>query len=236
MLRIDGRRPDQLRDISIEPDYFRKNDVLVSFGASKVLCYASIEHRVPQWLMGAGVGWLTAEYSMLPSAGDPRQRRERPSPSGRSHEIQRLIGRSLRAAIDLSVIPPMTIHIDCDVLVADGGTRTASITGAMVALANLIYLEKKRFKVAPLKCLAAAISVGISAGSAVLDLNYIEDRDAEVDANIVGLSGGDFAEIQATSEKGTYSRKQLDEMLDLASPALDMLYGMQRDATRYEGI
>ena len=236
MLRIDGRKPDQLREIVIEPDHFRKNDVLVSFGATKVLCYASIEHRVPQWLMGAGVGWLTAEYAMLPSAGDPRQRRERPSPSGRSHEIQRLIGRSLRAAIDLSLVPPLTIHIDCDVLVADGGTRTASITGAMVALANLIQLESKRFKQAPIKCLAAAISVGISAGVAVLDLNYIEDRDAEVDANIVGLSGGDFAEVQATSEKGTYSRAQLDEMLDLATPALDTLYNLQRAATKYQGL
>lgn len=236
MIRIDGRQPDQLREVTIEPDTFRKNDVLVCFGATKVLCYASIEARVPHWLMGAGCGWLTAEYSMLPSAGDPRQKRERPNPSGRTQEIQRLIGRSLRAAIKLDALPPLTIHIDCDVIVADGGTRTASITGAMVALANLLHSESHRFDSQIVSHLVAAVSVGITSGTPVLDLNYVEDRDADVDANIVGMAGGDFAEVQSTSEHGTFNRDQLNALLDLASPALESLYDLQRKVIRLKGI
>ena len=236
MTRLDGRNPDQMREVLIQPDYFRKNDVLVSYGATKVLCFASLEQRVPHWLVGAGTGWLTADYNMLPSAGNPRQQRERPNPSGRTQEIQRLIGRSLRAAIDLSAVPPMTIHVDCDVILADGGTRTASITGGMVALANLIGQEAGKFKGNPLLRLVAAVSVGLVRGEAVLDLNYIEDRDADVDANVVGMSDGDFAEVQATSEHGSYSREQLDQMLDLAAPALKTLYGMQREAIKDTGM
>lgn len=228
MARIDGRQLTDMREVAIEPDYFRKNDALISCGATKVLCYASIEERVPAWLAGAGAGWLTAEYSMLPSAGDPRQNRERRSLSGRTQEIQRLIGRSLRAALDLSMLPPMTIHIDCDVIVADGGTRTASITGGMVALANLAATESHRFRGTPLKCLAAAVSVGVVDGEPRLDMNYVEDRDAEVDANVIGLSNGGFAEIQATNEHGAFSREHLDGMLDLAQTALDQLYELQR--------
>lgn len=228
MARIDGRKPDQLREITIQPDLFRKNDVLIAYGATRVLCYASIEGRVPPWLVGAGCGWLAAEYNMLPSAGEPRQQRERPYPSGRTHEIQRLIGRSLRAALNLDNLPPMTIHIDCDVIVADGGTRTASITGGMVALANLIHSEGHRFNRPVLKQLVAAVSVGIVKGEPALDLNYVEDRDADVDANVVGLASGGFADVQSTSEHGTFSREQLAAMLDLAAPALEAIYELQR--------
>jgi len=236
MARLDGRNAGQMREIRIEPDKFRKNDVLISYGATRVLCYASIETRVPPWLVGAGCGWLSAEYNMLPSAGDPRQQRERPYPSGRTHEIQRLIGRSLRAAVNLDALPPLTIHIDCDVIVADGGTRTASVTGGMVALANLLQTESHRFSQPVAKCLVAAISVGIVKGTAVLDLNYVEDRDAEVDANVVGLSTGGFADVQSTSEHGTFVRAQLDEMLDLAAPALEQLYAMQRASVRLKNL
>jgi ribonuclease PH len=228
MARIDGRKLDQLREITLQPDMFRKNDVLVAYGATRVLCYASIEGRVPPWLVGAGCGWLSAEYNMLPSAGEPRQQRERPYPSGRTHEIQRLVGRSLRAAVQLDNLPPLTIHIDCDVIVADGGTRTASITGGMVALANLIQGEGHRFNKPVLKSLIAAVSVGIVKGEPALDLNYVEDRDADVDANIVGIAGGGFADVQATSEHGTFSRDQLGAILDLAAPALEQIYELQR--------
>ena len=228
MARIDGRQADEMRELELLPDHFRKNDCLVSYGATKVLCYASIEERVPHWLAGAGCGWLTAEYNMLPSAGDPRQNRERMYAGGRTQEIQRLVGRSLRAAVKLNSLPPLTIRVDCDVILADGGTRTASITGAMVAMANLISSENHRFRVQPLKCLCAAISVGVVDGAPVLDLNYVEDRDAEVDANVVGLSTGGFAEVQATNEHGTFTRDQLDVMLDLAGTALDRIYDLQR--------
>lgn len=231
MARNDSRAAGQMREVIIAPDSFRKSDALISCGATKVLCYASIEERVPHWLVGAGCGWLTAEYNMLPSAGDPRQQRERPYASGRTQEIQRLVGRSLRAAVNLAVLPPLTLRVDCDVIIADGGTRTASITGGMVALANLIHQESRRFSGAthPLKCLAAAVSVGIVKGEPALDLSYVEDRDAEVDANVVGLSAGGFAEVQATSEHGTFTREQLDAMLDLTEPTLQQLYDLQRE-------
>jgi len=229
MARIDGRQPGEMRDITIEPNCFRKNDALVSYGATKVLCYASIEERVPGWLAGAGVGWLTGEYNMLPSAGDPRQDRERRFPSGRTQEIQRLIGRSLRAALNLQALPPLTIYIDCDVIIADGGTRTASITGAMVALANLLATERRRFRSEPLTCLVAAVSAGVVDKTPLLDLNYVEDRDAAVDANIIGLSTGGFAEVQATNEHSEFSREELDALLDLCQPALEKLFALQRE-------
>jgi ribonuclease PH len=225
-----------MREVTIQPDYFRKNDCLVGYGATKVYCYASIEERVPQWLVGAGRGWLTAEYNMLPSAGDPRQQRERSATSGRTQEIQRLVGRSLRAALKMDVLPSMTLRVDCEVIIADGGTRTASITGSMVALCNLLHSERQRFKAPLFKELAAAVSVGLVKGEAVCDLNYIEDRDALVDANVVGLSSGGFAEVQATGEHGTFTRAQLDAMLDLAVPALEELYAVQRKAIRLDGV
>jgi ribonuclease PH len=238
MQRLDGRAPGQLREITLQPDMFRKHDVLVSYGATKVLCFASIQDRVPQWLMGSGMGWLSAEYNMLPTASEPRQQRERNFPSGRTHEIQRLVSRSLRAALNLDVLPPMTINIDCDVIVADGGTRTASITGGMVALANLIASEQRRFQSAQglLKCLVAAVSVGVIHNTPVCDLNYVEDRDAQVDANVVGLSSGGFAEVQATNEHGSFDRPQLDEMLDLAQAGLEHLYSLQRACIRQKHL
>ena len=237
MARIDGRNPNQLRDIQIQANHFRKNDVLIAFGATKVLCYASIEERVPPWLMGSGSGWLSAEYNMLPSSGSPRHARERPYASGRTQEIQRLIGRSLRAALYLVNLPPLTFHVDCDVTVADGGTRTACITGGMVALANLVHQENHRFTRGPaVKCLVAAISAGMVDGNAMLDLNYVEDRDAEVDANLIGLSTGGFAEVQATNEHGDFTREQLDAILDLAIPAHNQLYDMQRENIALKGL
>jgi ribonuclease PH len=238
MPRLDGRKLDQLRDITIKVDEFRKHDVLISYGATTVLCYASIEDRVPGWLVGAGCGWLTAEYNMLPSASEPRQQRERQKVGGRTLEIQRLIGRSLRAALDMSILQPMSITIDCDVIVADGGTRTASITGGMIALANLMHSESRRFNSNnhPLKRLVAAVSCGIVKGEPRLDLNYVEDRDAQVDANIVGLAGGGFAEVQATNEHGAFNREQLDQMLTLSEPALEHLYALQRQHVKFSWL
>jgi ribonuclease PH len=237
MSRIDGRSATQTREIELLPDSFRRNDVLVKYGATQVLCYASIEDRVPGWLVGSGSAWLSAEYQMLPTSSPPRQRRERLQLSGRTQEIQRLIGRSLRTAVELQGLGQMTFHIDCDVIIADGGTRTASITGAMVALANLIDQEANRWKRGPeiLQHLVSAISVGIVKGAPVCDLNYIEDRDAEVDANVVGLSTGGYAEIQATNEDGAYDRAQLNTMLDLADPALQTLFEKQRAVIRRKG-
>lgn len=238
MQRIDGRAPGQPREITLSPDHFRKNDVLVSFGATKVLCFASIHERVPQWLVGSGQGWLSAEYNMLPTASEPRQQRERNFPGGRTHEIQRLIGRSLRTALNMSAVPQLTINIDCDVIVADGGTRTASITGAMVALANLLSSEQRRFSNARpiLNCLAAAVSVGMINDTPICDLNYIEDRDAQVDANVVGLSSGGFAEVQATNEHGSFDRGQLNAMLDLADAALQQIYDLQRACIKQRDV
>jgi ribonuclease PH len=234
MNRNDGRTPADMREVSIQPDFFRKNDVLVSYGETKVYCFASIEERVPHWLVGAGVGWLTAEYNMMPGSSDPRQQRERSSVGGRTQEIQRLISRSLRAALRMEMLPTMTLRVDCDVIVADGGTRTASITGGMVALCNLLHQERGRFRNPLVQCLAAAVSAGVYKGTPVLDLNYVEDRDAEVDGNFIGLSSGGFAEVQATNEHGAFDRAQLDAMLELASPALRRLYELQRAATRLE--
>jgi ribonuclease PH len=228
MARPDKRASGEMRAVTIQPNLYRQNDVLVSFGATRVYCYASLEERVPGWLVGAGQGWLNAEYNMLPSAGAPRQQRERPYPSGRTHEIQRLVGRSLRAALNMQNLPSLTLHIDCDVIVADGGTRTASITGGMVAMANLLHTERHRFQRPLLKCLVAAVSVGVVNHDVVLDLSYTEDRDAQVDANFVGLSTGGFAEVQATNEHGAFSREQLEAMLALAEPALAQLFALQR--------
>ncbi len=238
MPRLDGRKAEQLRPVTIKVDEFRKHDVLISYGATTVYCYASLEERVPGWLVGAGCGWVTAEYNMMPSSSEPRQQRERQKIGGRTFEIQRLIGRSLRAALDLSALPPMSITVDCDVLVADGGTRTASITGGMVALANLLHSESRRFNSAnhPLKRLVAAVSCGIVKNEPVLDLNYVEDRDAQVDANIVGLSSGGFAEVQATNEHGAFDRAQLDQMLSLAEPALGQLYELQRKHVKFNWV
>ncbi len=208
--------------------------VLVEFGQTRVLCTASIAEGVPRFKRDSGEGWLTAEYAMLPAAPSERMPREsmRGKVKGRTHEISRLIGRSLRAAVDLRELGENTINIDCDVLQADGGTRTASITGAYVALADAIGVLHARGVVpgSPLRDPVAAVSVGIVDGTAVLDLPYEEDSRAEVDMNVVMTAAGRFVEIQGTGEEGTFDRAQLGELLDLAQAGCQDLIALQRDA------
>jgi ribonuclease PH len=234
MPRADGRAADELRPITITVDYLRhaEGSALIECGDTRVLCAVSIEEKVPPWLVGRGQGWLTAEYAMLPRAGDTRSKRESVSgkQGGRTHEIQRLIGRSLRAALDLRAMGERTITIDCDVLQSDGGTRTASITGAWVALARACAALQARGALAsnPIRAGVAAISAGIVDGVALLDLNYGEDSHAEVDANVVMTDQGDFIEVQGTAEGKPYSRAQLDTLLALAGNGIRDLIALQR--------
>lgn len=238
MPRHDGRADDELRPVKVKRRYTRSapGSVLYQSGETIVLCTASVDESVPPWMAGKGRGWLTAEYNMLPSSTRPRKRREREKIDGRTTEIQRLIGRSLRSAIDLDAIGERTIAIDCDVLQADGGTRTASITGAWIALVDAVraipaaVTGEKRAN--PLKESVAAISVGIVDGKAVLDLDYREDVDAEVDMNLVMTGNGRFIEIQGTGEEATFSQKQLNEMLTLGAKGIEMLQDLQRKALR----
>ncbi|WP_221029366.1 ribonuclease PH [Actomonas aquatica] len=233
--RADGRAADQLRSISFQPDIapHATGSVLVSFGDTRVICGATIEAKVPGWMRAQNVsgGWITAEYSMLPYSTHDRKARDisRGKADGRSIEIQRLIGRSLRAIVDLEKLGPNTLWIDCDVLQADGGTRTASITGAYVAarLAVQKLLDSGRLKENPLKDSIAAVSVGIVKGTALLDLPYIEDRDAEVDANIVMTGAGQFVEVQGSGEEATFSPAQFSELLGLAQSGLKQLAAAQ---------
>ena len=231
MPRFDGRRPDQLRPLEIIPNYQKhaEGSALVKLGDTWVLCAASIEEGVPAWMAGKGKGWLTAEYAMLPRATHTRSKRD---PGGRGKEIQRLIGRSLRAAVDLKQLGERTIAVDCDVLCADGGTRVTSITGAWIALALAIGKLVKT-GVLPnanaLKPPVAAVSVGIVGGEVVLDLPYVEDSKADVDMNVVGSEDGSLIEVQGTAEHGTFDRKQLDAMLDLASAGIRQLAAAQRE-------
>lgn len=234
MTRADGRANDQLRPITITTDYIKhaEGSALIEFGDTRVLCVASIEDRVPSFLEGRGQGWVTAEYAMLPRAGNTRSQRESVAGKvgGRTHEIQRLIGRSLRAALDLRALGERTITLDCDVLQADGGTRTASITGAWIALQRATKRLKEQgvLRVDPVKLSVAAISVGIVKGQALLDLNYGEDSHAEVDANVVMTDKGEFIEVQGTAEGKPYSRAQLDELLALAEKGIRELQELQR--------
>lgn len=234
MTRADGRANDQLRPISIITDYIKhaEGSVLIEFGDTRVLCVASIEDRVPPFLEGRGQGWVTAEYAMLPRAGNTRSQRESVAGKigGRTHEIQRLIGRSLRAALDLRALGERTITLDCDVLQADGGTRTASITGAWIALQRATKRLKEQgiLRVDPVKLSVAAVSVGIVKGQELLDLNYGEDSRAEVDANVVMTDKGEFIEVQGTAEGKPYSRAQLDELLALAEKGIRELQEIQR--------
>ncbi|MEM1189142.1 MAG: ribonuclease PH [Pseudomonadota bacterium] len=236
MPRPSGRTPDQLRDISIERHFtcHAEGSVLISFGATRVLCNASVEEGVPRFLRGSGQGWVTAEYGMLPRSTGSRMGREaaRGKQGGRTLEIQRLIGRSLRAAIDLKRLGEYTITLDCDVLQADGGTRTASITGAFVALIDaLTTLQRARtINVDPLRHFIASVSVGICEGEAVLDLDYAEDSTAETDLNVVMNEGGEFIEVQGTAEAAPFKRAELDRMLDLASSGISELISCQRRA------
>lgn len=224
MQRSDGRAPDQLRPIEIVTGVqkYAEGSVLMKCGNTHVLCSASIEAGVPAWLKGRGKGWLTAEYSLLPRATHTRTRRERNGASGRTQEIQRLIGRSLRAAIDLQLLGERTVTLDCDVLQADGGTRTAAITGAYVALAYAIQTLVKdgTLTASPLVTQIAAVSVGIVDGEPLLDLTYAEDSTAAVDCNIVQTGSGAFVEVQGTAEGQPFDRQQLDQMLDLGTKGI----------------
>jgi ribonuclease PH len=233
-MRPDGRKPDQLRPVEITPGYLKtaEGSALITVGNTQVLCAASVETSVPQFLRNTGKGWLTAEYSMLPRATSTRTAREvsKGRPSGRTHEIQRLIGRSLRAVMDLSVLGERSIILDCDVIQADGGTRVASITGAWVALALAVkqMLKFKTLSKTPLVGAVAAISVGMLNGEAILDLCYEEDSRAEVDANVVMTDTGQFVEFQATAEHKSFDDAQMGRMTTLAKSAIAELIAMQR--------
>ena len=228
----EGRRPDELRPVSIDTGFLEQADgsALISFGSTRVLCTASIEDSVPRWLAGSGRGWLTAEYGMLPASTGQRIRREASEgkQKGRTVEIQRLIGRSLRAAYDMQTLGERTVWLDCDVIEADGGTRTAAISGAWVALARA---AAKRGLPAPAD-VVSAVSVGIVEGEPLLDLDYGEDSTAEVDMNVVMTGDGRLIEVQATAEQVPFERAQLDELLGLAAKGIDEIAGVQRETAR----
>ncbi|MGH8561370.1 MAG: ribonuclease PH [Nevskiales bacterium] len=234
--RPSGRAPDQLRAVTIERGFSRhaEGSVLVSFGDTRVICTASIEARVPGWLRESGQGWVTAEYGMLPRATHTRSDREaaRGKQGGRTLEIQRLIGRSLRAVLDLKALGTHTITLDCDVIQADGGTRTAAITGSYVALVDAVQAlrKKKQIKKNPLYGQVAAVSVGIYNGKPVLDLDYAEDSEAETDMNVVMNEAGAFIEVQGTAEGHAFHRAEMEQMLDLAQAGIRQLMTLQREA------
>lgn len=240
MKRPSGRAADQLRPIRITRQYTKhaEGSVLVEFGDTKVICTASVEAGVPRFLKGKGQGWLTAEYGMLPRATGERNQREaaKGKQGGRTLEIQRLIGRSLRAAVDLSKLGENTIYIDCDVIQADGGTRTASVTGACVALVDALGTLKRRgnLKGNPFKQMVAAISVGIYQGTPVLDLDYLEDSAAETDLNVIMTDAGGFIEVQGTAEGAPFQPAELNAMLELAQGGLRDLFELQQAALRGE--
>lgn len=237
--RADGRKPDQLRPIRIERGYTRNaaGSVLIRTGRTAVLCTACWQEGVPEWKKGSGSGWVTAEYDMLPGSTSDRKRRNRTSIDGRTQEIQRLIGRSLRAVVDLRLLGENSILLDCDVLDADGGTRTASVNGAYVALHDAIAaaMKKKLIRRSPIVDAVAAVSVGRVGGRALLDLNYQEDVAAEVDMNVVMTGNGEFIEVQGTGEKRTFSRKELDQLVTLASRGIGRILDLQRTALRRRG-
>jgi ribonuclease PH len=234
--RLNGRRADELRPVRIQRRYTKhaEGSVLVEFGETRVLCTASVEERVPPFLKDTGRGWVTAEYGMLPRATNTRTEREaaRGKQSGRTQEIQRLIGRSLRAVVDLASLGQRTVHIDCDVLQADGGTRTAAITGAFVALHDAFsHLKDKSLITAwPLRDHVAAVSVGISGGAALLDLDYAEDSSCACDMNVVMTGVGRYVEVQGTAEGEAFSRAELDALLGLAARGITELVRHQKNA------
>jgi ribonuclease PH len=235
-MRPSKRQPDQLRDIRITRHYTRhaEGSVLIECGDTRVLCTASIEDKVPPFLKGKGQGWLTAEYGMLPRSTNTRMNREaaRGKQSGRTQEIQRLIGRALRAVVDLGKLGERTLQIDCDVIQADGGTRTASITGAFVAVHDAIsyMLEKKLIEISPLLDHVAAVSVGVYQGTPVLDLDYDEDSACDTDMNVVITGNGGLVEVQGTAEGHPFSRAELNSMLDLAQKGIAQLISAQKAA------
>jgi ribonuclease PH len=236
LVRPSGRTPDQLRAVGLQRNYTRhaEGSVLVSFGDTRVLCTASVDNKVPPFLRGKGEGWVTAEYGMLPRATHSRSDREasRGKQGGRTLEIQRLIGRALRACVDRSALGERTITLDCDVLQADGGTRTAAITGAYVALVDAVRWLRKRKEITrdPIHGAVAAVSVGIWRGTPVLDLDYAEDSDCDTDMNIVMNDGGGFIELQGTAEGHAFRRDELDALLGLAEGGIAQLFAAQREA------
>ncbi len=235
-MRPSGRSPDEMRAVRFERNYtcHAEGSVLVSFGNTRVLCTATVEDRLPPWLRGQGKGWVTAEYGMLPRSTGSRMAREaaRGKQGGRTVEIQRLIGRSLRAAIDLEALGERQITIDCDVIQADGGTRTASISGGYVALHDAIdtLLASGALQQSPLHGLIGSVSVGIFEGAPVLDLDYAEDSNAETDMNVVMNDGGCFIEVQGTAEGHAFRREELDAMLNLAVAGIEQIHAAQREA------
>ncbi len=234
--RADGRSLLELRPARITTGYtkYAEGSVLIEMGATRVICTASIEERVPPFLKGRGTGWVTAEYAMLPRATETRTQREigRGGPSGRTHEIQRLIGRSLRSIVDMAALGERSVMIDCDVTQADGGTRTAAITGGFVALALALnrHLEAGKLTRSPLRDYVAAVSVGVIDGRVMLDLNYGEDSRAEVDMNIVLTGDGRFVEVQGTAEAEPFGRTQMNEMVAAAEVGVEQLIALQRTA------
>jgi ribonuclease PH len=235
-VRPSGRKPDELRAVRIQRGFTKhaEGSVLIEFGDTRVLCTASVEERVPPFLKDSGRGWVTAEYGMLPRSTNTRTDREaaRGKQSGRTQEIQRLVGRSLRAVVDLASLGARTVHLDCDVLQADGGTRTAAITGSFVALHDAFsFLKNKNLiKTWPIRDHVAAISVGMFNGAPVLDLDYAEDSKSGCDMNVVMTGAGNFVEVQGTAEGETFARDELDALLALASGGISQLIGLQKKA------
>ena len=237
-MRPSGRKPDQLRAVRITRGYTRhaEGSVLVEFGDTRVLCTASVLDRLPPHLKGMAQGWVTAEYGMLPRATNTRGDREaaRGKQSGRTQEIQRLIGRALRTVTDLGKLGERTVHLDCDVIQADGGTRTAAVTGAFVALHDAMdhLLRRKLIAASPIRDFVAAVSVGIHEGTPVLDLDYVEDSACDTDMNVVMTGSGGLVEVQGTAERAPFSRKELDAMLALAEKGIRELIAAQRAALK----
>jgi ribonuclease PH len=232
-MRLDNRKLDQLRPVSIRPEVIRhaEGSVEIAMGHTKVICTASVDLSVPKWMAGNGSGWVTAEYGMLPRSTHTRISRDKAANSGRTQEISRLLGRSLRAAVDLKTLGEKQIQIDCDVIQADGGTRTAAITGGFVALALALKFMKDQGQLStiPLKNYVAAISVGLLNDHILLDLNYDEDSACHTDMNFVMTDGGDFVEVQGTGEGGTFSKKQMDEMVAHAELGCRELFKKQSE-------
>ena len=233
MPRSEGRQPNQLRTVKVTKDYIchPEGSCLIEFGQTRVICSASVEEDVPPFLRNSGTGWVTAEYGMLPRATNTRNRRDKTMTAGRTLEIQRLIGRSLRAVVDRSKLGERTIKVDCDVIQADGGTRTAAITGGYIALSLAVQklLSEGTITYSPLTDQVAAISVGVCQNQAVLDLDYEEDSTAGMDMNVVMVGSGDFVEVQGTAEGKPFSKDQLDELLDLAKTGIEQLLTVQKD-------
>jgi len=232
--RIDKRTFDQIRTTKITPNIspYAEGSALIEVGGTKVICTATVEEKVPFFLRNKGTGWVTAEYAMLPRATNTRTQRETQRPAGRTQEIQRLIGRSLRAVVDTKLLGERQIFLDCDVIQADGGTRCASITGAYVALALACrkLVKNGNVKMSPLLSEVAAVSVGIVEGTAILDLAYVEDSNADVDMNIVCTGAGKFIELQGTAEREPFTREQMNEMLEIAEKGINELFVVQRIA------